>query len=276
KWLEFTLRWPKLQDLPFKFNDNIKFENIQDVIDYNINDVLATQHFMKEQCLNDIEFRKVMSNKLNKNVMNYSDVKLGEYINQIEYEKLSGRDFKEFKNQRTYHKVFKLEDIIEDSIEFKTSYLQNFLEDIKTKSFKTEDDPIIDTYLKFANNTFKFAKGGLHSEDIPRIESKKDDEILMEKDVASYYPKSIVNSKLYPRHLGLEWYNGVTGMFNRRTYEIKPVLDKLKKEGKKNTDIYKELDTEQASIKLSLNGGIFGKLGSIYSWQYDPIQKYKI
>lgn len=275
KYLEFTLRWPKLQDLPFKFNEEILYENIQNVVDYNLNDVLATQHFMNKECLEDIEFRKVMTSKLSKNVMNYSDVKLGEYINQITYEKLSGREYKQFNKLRTYHKVFRLSDIIEDTIEFKTKYLQDFLIDIKVKTFESEDDNIIDTHLTFANNTFKFAKGGLHSEDIPRIVTS-DDEILMEKDVASYYPKSIVNSKLYPKHLGVEWYNGVTGMFNRRTYEIKPILNQLKKSGKKDTDEYKTLNTEQASIKLSLNGGIFGKLGSVYSWQYDPLQKYKI
>lgn len=61
-------------------------------------------------------------------------------------------------------------------------------------------------------------------------------------------------------------------MFNRRTHEIKPLMKNLDK----TSEEYKDLDTEQAAIKLSLNGGIFGKLGSVYSWQYDPLQKYRI
>lgn len=272
KWLEFTLRWKKLQDMPIHHTDFITKDQVNDIKEYNINDVEATQMFYKEHCLKDINFRKNMSKKLGKNVLNFSDVKIGEYLNQITYEKLSGRDYREFKEKRTYHARYHLNDIIEDNIEFQTPYLQKFFKELKLKDFKAEDDKNIDIILKFANHSFKFAKGGLHSEDGPRIESKKDNEILVEKDVASFYPKSIVNGKLYPRHLGIEWSNGVTSMYNRRTDEIKPLLKTLDK----HSIEYEDLNTEGASIKLSLNGGIFGKLGSQYSWQYDPIEKYKI
>lgn len=272
KWLEFTQRWNKLQDMPLKHNEVVEKHNIQSILDYNKNDVEATLMFYNNHCVEDIIFRKTLSKKLNYNFLNYNDVKIGEHLNRLTYEKLSNRSYSEFKQKRTYHKTFKLSDIVEDNIEFKTKYLKDFLNELKIKSFKNEDDKIIDTHLKFANCIFKFAKGGLHSEDIPRIESKNDDEILMEKDVSSYYPASIINSKLYPKHLGIEWYNGVKINYDRRTHEIKPLmktLDKLSNE-------YKELDAEQASIKLSLNGGSFGKLGSVYSWQYDPLEKYKI
>lgn len=183
KWLEFTLRWKKLQDLPFKFNEKIKYHDIQKVIDYNLNDVLATQHFMNEECLNDIEFRKAMTVKLNHNVMNYSDVKIGEYINRITYEKLSGREYKDFKNKRTYRNSFKMSDIIPSIIIFKTKQLQDFLNKLKLIEFKEEDE--IDEYLSFGDTTIKFAKGGLHSEDIPRIVKCKLDHYLVEKDIGS-------------------------------------------------------------------------------------------
>lgn len=251
KWLEFTLRWNKLQDLPFHHSYQVQKKDIEDIKSYNRNDVLATKMFLEKHCITDIKFRYNMSAKLNHNVLNYNDVKIGEYLNRITYEKLSGRNYKEFKDQRTYHKLYKLSDIIENGIEFQTDYLKDFFNELKLKSFKTEDDPAIDTILKFANSSFKFAKGGLHSEDIPRIESKKDNEILVEKDVASFYPASIINSKLYPHHLGIEWYNGVKKNYDRRTFEIKPLMKSLDKSSKE----YIELDAEQASIKLSLNGG---------------------
>ena len=93
---------------------------------------------------------------------------------------------------------------------------------------------------------------------------------------ASYYPAKIINGKLHPEHLGIEWYEGIKAGFERRNLVLKPLMSKLKKEGKKSSQEYIDADTEQAIIKLSLNGGAFGKLGSEYSWQYDPLQKYRI
>lgn len=269
KWLEFTLRWKKLQDLPFKFNEKIKFENIQDVIDYNLNDVLATQHFMNKECLNDIEFRKAMTVKLNHNVMNYSDVKIGEYINRITYEKLSGRDYKDFKNKRTYRNSFKMSDIIPSIITFKTKQLQDFLNKLKLIEFKEEDE--IDEYLQFGDTTIKFAKGGLHSEDIPRIVKCKPDHYLVEKDIGSMYPWTIISDGIYPQHLGIEWNQGIKQSYEYRLNILKPQLKKLKYKSSE----YNIVDSEQGAYKLSLNGGGFGKLGSSYSWQFDPLAKYK-
>lgn len=271
KWLEFSLRWHKVQDLPFGPHDSIPQDKFDEVITYCKNDVYFSYELFKLS-ENQIKFRINMSEKLQHNVMNYSDVKIGEYINRKTYEQLSGKHYNSFKDKRTHRSSYKLKEIIEDDIEFQTDYLKEFLKQLKNKTFYTDDDKIIDKSLDFANNVFTFKKGGLHSEDSPRIVRASKGNYLVEKDVASYYPASIVNSRLFPEHLGIEWYNGVSNMFNRRTNEIKPLMKTLDKSSKE----YKELDTEQAGIKLSLNGGIFGKLGSEYSWQYDPLQKYKI
>jgi len=269
KWLEFTLRWKKLQDLPFKFNEPVKKEDIQKVIDYNLNDVLATFHFMEKECLNDITFRKNMSVKLGHDVMNYSDVKIGEYINRITYEKLSGRNYKEFKDKRTYRKTFKMSDIIPSIIKFKSQQLKDFLDTLKVKEF-TEDDNI-DELLTFGDTVVKFAKGGLHSEDIPRIVKCKDNYHLIEFDIASMYPWTIISDGIYPQHLGIEWNKGIKQSFDYRTGVLKPAMKKLKY----GSDEYELINSEQEAYKLSLNGGGFGKLGSSFSWQYDPLAKYK-
>ena len=276
KWLQFSLRWEKMQDLPFHWTHIVQDEDIDTLIKYNFNDVESTRDvFNKSQ--KEIAFRRNTTRKLGQNVMNHSDVKIGELMNQLSYEKLSKRSFWDFRKDRTYRKYIKLSDVIEKKVTFKTPYLQAFLDDLKTKEFKEGSKAkTIDKVLKIGGNSFKFAKGGLHSEDEPRIVQVKPGHILKEKDVASYYPASIVESQLFPKHLGVEWYHGIKDGFDRRNVVLKPLMSKLKKEGKKNDQEYIDADTEQAVIKLSLNGGAFGKLGSEYSWQYDPLQKYKI
>lgn len=269
KWLEFTLRWKKLQDMPIKHTDFITKDQIDDIKDYNINDVEATQMFYKEHCLTDITFRKNMSKKLKKNVLNFSDVKIGEYLNQITYEKLSGRDFREFRNQRTYHSRYYLKDILPSNIQFETSIFKKFYDSIKNESFKSGED--LDRYIKLPDITLKFAKGGLHSEDIPRI-VKNTKGYLSEEDIGSMYPKHIVHEGIYPRHLGIEWNMGIKKSYDYRADVLKPKLKTLKK----HTSEYDEVDAEQEAYKLSMNGGGFGKLGSQYSWQYDELAKYRV
>jgi hypothetical protein len=276
KWLEFTQRWHKVQDLPFHHTHIVTDEEVESIIEYNGNDTEFTLQLYLD-CQEAVKFRMNISKKLGKNVMNYSDVKIGEYINQITYEKLSGRDYKEFKNDRTIDSVFYLKDIIPDSIKFKTKYMQDFLEDLRLKSFtSTKDDDKdpspIDTILTLGDIHIKFAKGGLHSEDEARIVSCKPNWKLKEKDIASMYPWGIISDGIYPRHLGPDWNKGIKQSFDYRTFTLKPQLKKLKY----GSSEYESIDSEQEVYKLSMNGGGFGKLGSAYSWQCDYLGKYKV
>lgn len=166
KWLEFSLRWQKVQDLPLKFDQNVPIERFDDIITYCYNDVNFTNElYLKSK--NNIEFRSNMSKKLNHNVMNYSDVKIGEYINQITYCGLSGKNYYDFKDDRTYWKSFKLEHIIPKDITFKSKIFNDFFDSIKNESFGLEED--FTRIIELPNISIKFAKGGLHSEDKPRI-----------------------------------------------------------------------------------------------------------
>jgi len=247
KWLEFSLRWEKVQDLPYKPDSNLLINKFDEIIEYCINDVKFTKKIY-DNSINNINFRKNMSKKLNHNVMNYSDVKIGEYINQITYEKLSNKQYFNFKNNRTYHKYFKLDDIIPKDIKFKSKIFNEFFDSIKNKSFKVGEE--FDRIISLSNISIKFAKGGLHSEDKPRI-VKNTKGYLSELDIGSMYPWSIVSMNIYPKHLGSEWNEGIKQTYFYRANELKPKLKQLKK----GTKEYQEIDDEQEAYKLALNGG---------------------
>lgn len=264
KWLEFAMRMENIEDLPYKPGTILTYEQMDHVIEYCRNDLDATYEFYNKSIQN-ITFRVNMTKELNHNVMNYSDVKIGEYINQKTYERISGRDYKDFKDLRTYRSIFHVKDLIPDYIEFKTDYMNEFLNKIKNKSFKPNED--FEYHLHFAGIEIKFAKGGLHSVDKPLDIKCPDDSILQEKDVGSMYPGSIINGKFYPEHLGEEWYLGIKHLFDERAYKIKPEM----KNHDKSSPKYQFLDAKQGAYKLGMNGGGYGKTGSAYSWQYDPM-----
>ncbi|WP_323162457.1 hypothetical protein, partial [Pseudomonas glycinae] len=67
--------------------------------------------------------------------------------------------------------------------------------------------------------TVSFNFGGLHSVDKPRIIISDDDYYLTDKDCTGMYPRTIIEQKLYPEHLGETWCKGVEYVYNKRAYE---------------------------------------------------------
>lgn len=271
KWLEFTLRWKKVQDLPFKVGQDVGIENFDKLIEYNVNDVDFTYFFLGK-CMDAIIFRQDMSKALGVDVMNYSDVKIGEYLNRVTYEKLSGIEYKNFKDLQTERGIIKIKDLIPDFVKFKTKPFQDFLEDIRTDSIDANLKGDWERHVSIGNMTIKFAKGGLHSEDTPGITFCKEGYFLKEKDVGSMYPKGIIAGNFYPEHLGPAWNQGIQLLYNERNDELKPALKKLVK----GSPEYTFIDSKQNAYKLAMNGGGYGKTGSDHGWQKDKLVMFKV
>lgn len=271
KWLEFSLNWYKVQDLPFKPSSIIPEDKFDDLIEYNINDVDFTYEFFQKS-LNAIQFRVSMSQVLNHDVMNYSDVKIGEYLNRVTYEKLSGVPYINFKNLQTERDIIEIKDLIPDFIKFETSTFQSFLEDIRKDSINANTKGDWERHISIGDMNIKFAKGGLHSEDEPGARICKPGYYLKEKDVGSMYPKAIIAGNYYPEHLGEDWNRGIAKLYYERADELKPALKKLKK----GSPDYNFIDNKQAAYKLAMNGGGYGKTGSDFGWQKDKLVMFKV
>lgn len=263
KWLEFTMRWGKLQDLPFKPGTIIPENQFDFLIEYNCNDVDFTFQFMTE-CFNAIIFRQEMSKYLKSNVMNYSDVRIGELINRQNYSKMSGIPYQDFKDLRTHREVFVVKELVPAFISYETKVLQDFYASIIDKTFTLDEE--FYRYITLGDLSMKFAKGGLHSADTPKVFKCKEGWYLKEKDVGSMYPKAIIAGGFYPAHLGPTWNQGINLLYEERLNELKPAMKKLDRKSKE----YKFLDSKQGAYKLAMNGGGYGKTGDQFNWQYDP------
>ena len=106
--------------------------------------------------------------------------------------------------------------------------------------------------------------GGIHSEDKPREVIRDKGDRFNERDCAGMYPNKILNIGIYPEHLGKAWNDSVRYAVERRM-QIKP-------QAKKD----RTLQQESEALKLSANGGSFGKSGEPFNWQYDPLVKYTV
>jgi len=273
KWIQFMIDYPNLQEMPIKHYDHINKEQIQEILDYNLNDVLSTYELYKitigqtenslYKGIDKISLRKDISKEFGMNCTNFNDVKIGDNINKISYCSLKKIDKKEV--PKPYEKIqsFYFKDCFPSYYEFKTIEFNNFVNGLKNIEVKLEKNAEKEKQqfeFSFNGTTYIIAKGGLHSKDKPRYIVPNDNEILLDADVGSMYPNAIRKRELYPRHLGKEWLIGYTSIIQKRIQSKK--LFKETKEGK-----YQAI---QEAYKLALNGGSFGKTNEEYNWQYDP------
>lgn len=273
KWIQFMIDYPNLQEMPIKHYDHISKDQIQEILDYNLNDVLSTYELYKitigqtdntlYKGIDKLSLRKDISKEFGISCSNFNDVKIGDNINKITYCNIKNIDKKEIPKSNKEIDKFYFKDCFPSYYKFETTEFNNFINGLKNIEVKLEKDGEKEKQqfeFTFNGTTYIIAKGGLHSKDKPRFIVPNENEILEDADVGSMYPNSIRKRKSYPRHLGKEWLIGYTEVIQKRLDAKK--LFKETKEGK--------YQAVQEAYKLALNGGGFGKTNEEHNWQYDP------
>jgi hypothetical protein len=148
---------------------------------------------------------------------------------------------------------------VPDFVKFKTPQLQKALEVIRNVEFTLSEfgkvqmpSVLTKMKLKLGNTTYKLGMGGLHSTEKWIHETACALSMLIDRDVASYYPYLILTQGLYPKHL--------TPAFLSVFRDIVETRIKAKHSG----------DTVTAdTLKIVVNGS-FGKFGDPHSILFSP------
>lgn len=257
KKLEIALRYPNVQDMPYKHSDIIETrEQVQEILDYNLNDVKATYDFYQKS-LGKIELRKGLYDRYGLRGMNYSDSKIGEQLTLKLYCQATEQSESFVKTLRTPRDKFKFKECLPSYLHFETEEFQGlrkYLEGIEVKELKGSFK------YSFIYDGFQFdlGTGGIHGCIAPGVYESDNHYIIVDVDVASLYPSLAIVNRLYPEHLGEEFVD----VYNDGI--VKPRL-KAKKEGDKVMNM---------GFKLSANS-VYGKSNSQYSWLYDPLYTLK-
>lgn len=257
KKLEIALNFPNVQDMPYAHNEKIKTkEQIQEILDYNLNDVEATAVFY-EKTKSKIELRKGLMKKYGLNCLNFPDSKIGEQLMLKLYCQYAEKEESEVRKLRTRRDNFKFAECIPDYIKFETpefNQLLDYLKNIEVSELKES----FKYSFEYNGFTFDLGTGGLHACVKAGVHLSDNQEVIIDCDVASLYPSLAITLDLYPQHLGSEFST---------IYEdgiVKPRL-KAKKEG----DM-----VMSDGFKLSANS-VYGKSNSEYSFLYDPLYTLK-
>jgi hypothetical protein len=243
----------RIQDLPYKPNTWLTKEQALIVRDYNVNDLEVTRMlfiFLKPE----IDLRISLGREYSQDLRSKSDAQIAEAVIVSELSKLGKVGVKpEFEpGQRFFYQP-------PDYLCFKTPQFQHAYDVICSTPFTVGNNgscdcpPEIKALAPKLNQTvYELGVGGLHSKEKSVTHVATEDTLLIDRDVARYYPSIILNLGLYPQHLGPAFLDAFRGVVTKR--------DKAKLEKDKTTD---------QTLKIVING-TFGKLGNWYSKMHAP------
>jgi hypothetical protein len=259
------LHCERLQDLPYPHDKILTYEEACNVRDYNLNDLDITE-LLYDELKSGIQLRENMGAQYQLDLRSKSDSQVAESIILSELKKLG---VKVGKSPWTYGDTFRFE--APAWLQFRTPLLQRVFDTVKDSTFKIEangyaDTPkaITDLQIKIGNCTYRMGNGGLHSSEKNLSIYATDKRLLIDRDVASYYPKIVLNGKIYPKHIGPVFLEVYGPRIVERRLSAKALL-------KTTTaiELIQQLSTETDGLKIAANG-TFGKTGNQYSDLYAP------
>lgn len=189
KWLEFAMRLPNVEDLPYKPGTVLTSEQMDHIISYCKNDIDATHKFY-EISSKHIDIRKFYTNLEGMNLMNASEIKMSKNIFGKYLSKEMNVDVKTLSAMRTERSEVLIRDVVFDYIKFNDPLNQEVLN--KFNSYKWIDTSnmskeqakkySISFSRNYKNVVREYAEGGLHSFGKPGIYESDDEYVLVDVD----------------------------------------------------------------------------------------------
>ena len=243
----------KLQDLPISPDTILNAEQAAAVASYCENDLDNTISLYRE--LEDqVKLREELGKIYKQDLRSKSDPQVAETIICSEIAKIKGSIPRRPSSVPT---LFRYK--MPEWIKYETPQLQHLKEVVLNTDFSVNDSGHIDMpeslsglSVRLAGSTYRVGIGGLHSSEVHTSHFADEGTMLIDLDVASYYPSIILNQGLTPSHIGETFLTVYRDLVSRRL-AAKKAKDKVTAE----------------SLKVAVNG-IFGKLGNKWSSIYAP------
>jgi hypothetical protein len=235
KYLEFRLGIDNLQEMPFNFREPMTKAQHEQVILYNINDVRATIEFYN-RCQGAIATREkeYFENDLNYFCSDDNKIYSKYLISRLEQNGIQVYDYVDKKKvkRQSHYETIAFKDIIFDYVKLEDEPFKQILQDFKKYVLVGKDiKGVIAKPFTYKGVKGSFGAGGIHAS-MPEgyIFRSRPDRMIMSVDVSSYYPNLFIKNKLYPAHLGPEFYKVLQSLYNERaTYDKQdPMNKKLK------------------------------------------------
>jgi len=252
KWLEFAMRLPNVEDLPYKPGTILTYDEMDHIIKYCRNDLDATHDFFNLSGKH-ITIRQFYTKKEDINLINASETKIAKDVFGKYLSKEMGISYKELRKLRTERYHISIKDLIFPYIKFEDKENIKLLEYFNSIEWKSNGD--YSTKIQYSNTYLnvkrEYGEGGLHSFDKGAIYESNDEYMIYDLDFSSYYPHLSFKNGLHPKHIPNEVFNTLyEGFYTER----------------KN---YPKSDPRNYVLKIILNAS-YGLSKDKHAYLYDP------
>lgn len=248
------LHCPLIQDLPYNPHEPLSNIQKEKVTYYCCND-LETTRLLLIELWPHIELRQNLSREYGQDLRSLSDAQVAEAIVNIELHRALGYYPQKPKSKEGMLVKYN----VPPFIKFNSAVLNYALQTIANANFVVQENgscnmpkEVSSLLLNIGKSTYKMGIGGLHSTEKEVSYKATENTLILDKDVASYYPAIVLNQNLYPEHLGPAFLDIYRKLVDKRLA--------AKKAGNKKIS---------EGLKIAING-IFGKFGNKYSTVYSP------
>lgn len=252
------------------FERFIPKEYLNEMADYNDNDVYIVAELIRMN-QEEVLLRYRISEEYKVDVYSASRSTIADKVIVKLYSKFTGLHPKAFIDTKTIRRKILVSEILSDKIAFSTPELNDILSGIRSLTLRGEKGEF-DREFTFMGTSYTIATGGLHSNEIPAVYVENSDSIIVDRDVASYYPNMIRSLKVCQEHLiPKAWFRIADTIVDERLEHKHLAKDK-------SLDVM-ERDkhaTAAACLKIVANAGIFGKMGSEKSFLCDKKAMYQV
>lgn len=256
KEIQVTMQYPNVQEFVCDWSKPLPLEDFDNMIDYNINDIESTAELLN-RCKKDIDLRIAIEDEYGVRVLSKDGVNIGMKILTQKYLEKTGLTWWDIEGLRSPMDYIPLKDVILPFIKYDSPILQRVLDDMKSQIVSPGRKGYENNFI-FNGLCYTVGVGGIHSKNDPEIIIPKEDEMLIDIDVASLYPSMLIEYKFYPKHLGPEFLEVYSQIKDERI-EAKHNGDKVKNE----------------TLKLALNG-LSGNLQNQHNFCYSPFAVMQI
>lgn len=256
KEIQVTMQYPNVQEFVCDWSKPLPLEDFDNMIDYNINDIESTAELLN-RCKKDIDLRIAIEDEYGVRVLSKDGVNIGMKILTQKYLEKTGLTWWDIEGLRSPMDYIPLKDVILPFIKYDSPILQRVLDDMKSQIVSPGRKGYENNFI-FNDLRYTVGVGGIHSKNDPEIIIPKEDEMLIDIDVASLYPSMLIEYKFYPKHLGPEFLEVYSQIKDERI-EAKHNGDKVKNE----------------TLKLALNG-LSGNLQNQHNFCYSPFAVMQI
>ncbi|MBQ5473320.1 MAG: hypothetical protein IIT65_01185, partial [Lachnospiraceae bacterium] len=133
KEMQVTMQYKNVQEYEGDFNKPLPDEEIDNMLAYNLNDVLSTEELLN-RCQKEINLRIGIQKEFGINVLSKDGMTIGTEILKAKYLEKTGKTWWDIKNLRSPCDIINLNEVIFPFIKFETPVLQSLLDEMKQQS----------------------------------------------------------------------------------------------------------------------------------------------